>query len=369
MSGIHGSGDVNGCGGISRRTMLATTAGGLLGGAALLGLTRRASAAVVSNSAPATAPAAAERSRVALVKGDSHVANIFEALKRIEPDVRRGLAGKKNVLIKPNMVVVKNQLTATHADCLEGILEFLSPIFKGEVIVAESPASNSATEGFDNYGYYRLQKTYKVRFVDMDAEGSVIRHIADGRYRPQPVRFSRMLLDPDTYIISSAVMKTHDRAIVTLSLKNLLVAGVLKDVGFKWSPGTQARSDKWLVHGGKSNEAIHYNLFSLAQLVRPNLSVIDGFTGMEGNGPVNGTAVEHRVAVASTDWLAAERVAVDLMGFEFAKVGYLTFCAAAGMGKSELSQIEVLGGNPADLARKYRPHDNVEQQYKWMLEG
>ena len=73
------------------------------------------------------------------------------------------------------------------------------------------------------------------------------------------------------------------------------------------------------------------------------LAVIDGFEGMEGNGPVGGTPIDHRVCVASPDWLAADRVAVELMGIDYAKVGYLNFCANAGLGQG------------LDLARPFQP--------------
>lgn len=56
------------------------------------------------------------------------------------------------------------------------------------------------------------------------------------------------------------------------------------------------------------------------------------------------------------------------MGFDFAKVGYLWFSAQAGLGQGDLSKIEVLGEKVADHIRKYRPHDKVERQYRW-IEG
>ena len=87
-----------------------------------------------------------------------------------------------------------------------------------------------------------------------------------------------------------------------------------------------------IVHGNGFH-GLQYNLYALAPKLRPDLAVIDGYQAMEGNGPVAGTPVEHRVAVASLDWLAADRVAVALMGIDLAKMGYLNYCAAAGMGE------------------------------------
>ena len=68
--------------------------------------------------------------------------------------------------------------------------------------------------------------------------------------------------------------------------------------------------------------------------LHPHLSVIDGFEGMEGRwSKLRGTPVDPQdLRIASTDWLAADRVGIELMGIDFARVGYLNFCAEAGLG-------------------------------------
>ena len=307
-------------------------------------------------------------SRVALMAGDSRADNVFNALKPIEAQIKRGLARKKRVVLKPNMVVLNRQLAASHADCLEAVCEFLSPLYKGEIIIADSPASGVVTDGYENYDYLRLQKKYRVKFLDLDEEPATLRYVSDHRLQPQPVRMSKLLLDPDTYIISAAVPKTHDRAVVTLSLKNIVVGAAQKDRTFHWGPGSKGRNDKAIIHGGPGNEAIHYNMFQLAQQLRPDLAVIDGYEGMEHNGPVSGTPVDHKIAIASTDWLAADRMAVELMGFDFDKIGYLLFCAKHGMGQTDLSHVEIVGEKMADHVRQYKPHDTIERQYKWVTQ-
>ena len=60
----------------------------------------------------------------------------------------------------------------------------------------------------------------------------------------------------------------------------------------------------------------------MSRQLHPHLAVIDGFEGMEGNGPNDGTPVDHRVCIAGLDWLAADRVGIELMGIDFANVGY-----------------------------------------------
>src|SRR3954447_7839776 len=83
--------------------------------------------------APACAPfamqAAAPESRsiVALVKGDSRRKNIADALGAIDDQIKPFINRKKYVAIKVNNVSVTNQLAASHADAIHGILDYLQP--------------------------------------------------------------------------------------------------------------------------------------------------------------------------------------------------------------------------------------------------
>lgn len=306
-------------------------------------------------------------SRISLTTGDHRAEMTFQALKPFSDEIRKAI-GNKRVVIKPNNVIIDRQLAATHVDTLEGILEFLKSIDVTEnVMIAESAANGATFEGFDNYGYFGLQKKFPVKLVDLDQEEFEIIHTFNEKdFRPHPVRTSSLILDPDTYVISSARMKTHDRVLATLSLKNIVFGAPVKDMGFSWGANRKAetKNDKPIAHGG-GFRGINYNLFALAPVLHPDLAVIDGFEGMEGDGPNAGTPVDHRVCVAGTDWLAADRVAIELMGIDFANVGYLNYCADAGMGESDLSKIGIIGEKLEDHIRTYKLNDNLEKQLIW----
>lgn len=314
------------------------------------------------------APAAEKSCRVALTTGEDHADVIFQSLVHIKDEVARAI-GDKLVVIKPNNVAIDRPLAATPAESLDGILEFLKSIGKHRnVVIAESAANGPTFEGFSNYGYEQIAERHRVRLVDLDAEPvSPIRAIDQKDFRPHAIRVSRLLLDRNHFVISAAKMKTHDRVVATLSLKNIVVGAPIKDAGFRWGSGSRkgAVNDKPLVHGNGFH-GLHYNLYALAPRLRPDLAVIDGFQGMEGNGPVGGTPVEHRVAVSSLDWVAADRVAVELMGIDIAKVGYLNYCAEDGMGELDLARMEILGERVADHVRAYRLADNIDKQLEWM---
>ena len=306
-------------------------------------------------------------SRVALMAGEDHVDNTFRCLKALEGDIRRAI-GDRPIIIKPNNVNIEVPLCATPANCLEGILEFLKSIGKiGSAVIAESAANGPTLEGFANYGYTKLAEKYGVKLVDLDQEEVEIVHVFDEKdFRPHAVRMSRQLLDRNNFIISAAKMKTHDRVVTTLSLKNIVFGAPVKDPGYRGKGGKAgARSDKPIAHGS-GYRAINYNLFALAKVLHPDLAVIDGYQGMQGNGPVRGTPVDHRVCLASLDWLAADRTAVELMGIDFGKVGYLTYCAEARLGESDLKKIQIIG-EPIDRhVKSYKLADSIEKQLIWM---
>src|SRR5215469_11224692 len=80
--------------------------------------------------------AAAGKSAVSLVRGESRRQNATAALTAIDDQIRPVLKTKKSVVIKVNNVTTVNQLAATHADAIHGILDYLGSRFKGPVFIA-----------------------------------------------------------------------------------------------------------------------------------------------------------------------------------------------------------------------------------------
>lgn len=117
---------------------------------------------------------------------------------------------------------------------------------------------------------------------------------------------------------------------------------------------------------GSGFYGINYNIAMLAQRLHPALAVIDGYEGMEGNGPTLGTAIDHKVCVVSQDWLSADRVGVELMGIDFSKIGYLNHCTQMGLGNSDLNKIEIVGENLKDHIKPYKLPSNFDKLISWM---
>jgi uncharacterized protein (DUF362 family) len=340
----------------SRRSFLTST---LLGSAAALTSWRLPGL----RGAETTPTAPKYTSRVSLTTGNDRADLAFRALQPLKGEIARAI-GDKRVILKPNNVSVTRQLAATHADNLGGILEFLKSIGKTNVVIAESCTGGSTLDGFANFNYNQFIGKYGAKLMDLDAEPFETLYCFDELdFRPHPCRMSKILLDQNNFIISAAKFKTHDRVVATLSLKNIVVGAPIKER--PTGGGRGGRSDKPITHGN-GFRGINYNLFALAPRLHPHLAVIDGFEGMEGFGPISGTPVDHRVCVASLDWLAADRVAAELMGIDFGKIGYLTYCAQAGtMGESDLNKIEIIGPALKDHVKPYQLARNIEQQLIW----
>jgi len=339
-----------------RREFLKTAGLGILG-AGIFGSPLRGLAGQITALGPIPASAPRSPSRVALVKGADRREVVFQALKLIEDDVWAAVDRKKRVLIKPNMAVDKNPLAITHADAVRAVLEFLKPRCRKPINVAESGVLNTAA-GYKNNGYYSLEKEYGVAVVDLNAKPDWKPYYVFSKGQaPQPVRVYSDFVDPDVYLISLARMKTHDTVLVTLALKNVLMAAPVNDY---------KKSDKGYLHGPVKalNDIMHFNLFHMARRVWPDLAVIDAFESMEGEGPAWGTPLDTRLAIASSDPLAADVVGARIMGFDPGRILYLKAMAEAGMGAEEEGAMQMVG-TPMDQCRfKFKAGKKMSEIYQ-----
>jgi uncharacterized protein (DUF362 family) len=306
------------------------------------------------------------RAVVSLVHGEDRRRNVYQALAAVDDQIRASLSRKKYVLVKPNTVAVNNQLGSTHADALRGILDYLSERYRGPVVIADS-SKDCTWDAYENFGYGRVLAEYrelKPRFVDLNEDSNpVVHEIVDRDLHLTQVRLASRLFDPEAFILGCAILKAHDNVVATLSVKNLVMSAPLH-------PARGDKSDwhdKYRYHQGYRQ--IQMNLALTAKRMSPfwGATVIDGFEGMEGEGPLRGTPVPSRVAIASADFVAADRVGVEVMGVNPGWPGYLQYCCDAGLGQYDLAKIDLRSSvRLADVRRVYKLHPKVDKQIEWM---
>lgn len=331
------------------------------------------------------------KSRVALIKGPDRYRNIAQALECIGEEIKWPPDG---LLIKPNFVSTTNQLAATHVEAVRALLDFLGSRYGGSITIGEGAGLTDTFEGFRNFGYEPLIEEYGVRLMDLNRDRWVKVEVYDRNLAPLELRLAKTAWE-SPYRISIGPPKTHDTVIITLSLKNMIMGSLIRDQrggnstlfhtlsrvtpswvkrapflqGLKRDVATTVlRSDKFAMHQGYP--AINLNLYTLAQYIAPHLSIIDGFLGMEGPGPGDGEPVELQVAIASTDFLAADTVAAKLMGYDIDEIGYLYYCKLKGLGAGDLEKIEIVGNaRLEDCSHLFRPHPAYRQQLQWQIQN
>jgi uncharacterized protein (DUF362 family) len=325
------------------------------------------------------------QTNVALVQGSNRYQNMRTALEILAPTL--DLNTKRCVLIKPNLVNERKQLSNTHPEGVRALLDFLRNYYQGEIVIAEGAALNATYQSFDRFGYRALAEQYHLRLIDLNADEPVWVTVYDRQLKPLKLRLARSVVESD-FRISICPPKTHNIVIVTLTLKNMIM-GSLVNPAMVYSEGESSkkgltkrfrqigrwirmmfpgekRSDKFAMHQGFPG--VNLNLAILTPWVQPHLALVDGFEGMEGNGPNGGQVVDWRIALAGTDAIAVDHLGTYLMGFDPNDLGYLNYCKRMGFGVGELDQINVLGGIAIESVRRaFKPHFRTAAQLKWQI--
>jgi uncharacterized protein (DUF362 family) len=288
-------------------------------------------------------------SKVALTSEETRYKTVLAALRLVEAEIASGIRGKQRIVIKPNFVNVFRSLACTPVATVKAILDIIKQYTDQTITIAEGSAT-STWGGFLRFGYLSLKKNYNVRFVNLNRDKATMVDIYNSQLGFAQVPVANTILDSD-YLISAALMKTHDTVLVTLGLKNVLVGSI------------RGALTKGRIHQGYV--AINQTLAKLAKKYHPHLSVVDGFQAMEGDGPSSGSPVEMKVALAGTDFLAVDVVAAYLMGFSLEEIGYLYYCYQLGQGEGDLKKIAVLGEQLDKHRRKFVRHQNWKSQLSW----
>jgi uncharacterized protein (DUF362 family) len=115
----------------------------------------------------------------------------------------------------------------------------------------------------------------------------------------------------------------------------------------------------------REGQIIQANLARVSRFLKPDIAVIDGTLGIQGNGPSGTYTIELGVAVAGADPFAADAVMARPMGFEPQAVGLLAYAGQMGIGVTNLRDIEVVGPSLETDVRPFKPHETQALQLQW----
>jgi uncharacterized protein (DUF362 family) len=273
-----------------------------------------------------------EKSTVAIVKGERVHEPVFKALELI--DYKSCLAGYNRVLIKVNFITTKTWDTGATTDpiVVEAIIKKLAHLSVETIVVESDATMTNANKAFEATGMKEMCENNGVEFLNLRyAKDKVKIDIPNGETLssitvPQIVK--------DSAIISAAKLKTHMSTKVTLGMKNMF--GLLPDkLKFKYHTN------------GISKVIVDINT-----VIRPAITVIDGFVGMEGKGPVDGTPIKMNLIIAGKDVVATDATAARIMGFDPAEISHIRTAAQKGLGN--IDNIEIIGSQLEDVRQSFK---------------
>ena len=246
----------------------------------------------------------------------------------------------KSVLLKPNFVEPDPEgVINTNPVVIRAAREAFLRMGAKSVIVAEGPGHERDTEGIVEV--LRLRDfigPLDRAFVDLNTD-----EVCEVPTRTQASKLKSLSL-PKTvlgadFVVSMPKMKTHHWVGVTLSLKNMF--GIVPGSCYGWP--------KNILHWA----GISKSILDINGTVRPDFAIVDGIVGMEGNGPIQGSAKAAGVLVAGDDPVAVDATCARIMGLVPERIDYLKR-AALLLGNMQEEKIQQVGES---IARTRKPFE------------
>jgi uncharacterized protein (DUF362 family) len=266
------------------------------------------------------------------VKGSRGHKPVFRALDLINYGAT--LRGSDRVLIKVNFITTKTWDTGATTDpiVVEAIIRKLKSL-PVEILVVESDATmTNATKAFKDTGMAEMCERNDIEWVNL-------RHLKEKV--DIPIQKGQVLskitvprLVKESTIISAAKLKTHTATQVTLGMKNMF--GLLPD----------KLKLKYHLRG------ISKVIVDINTVLRPTITIIDGFIAMEGKGPANGNPVQMDTIIAGVDPVATDATACRVMGFDPHLISHIRRAYDKSLG--EIEHVEIVGNQIDSVMKPFK---------------
>jgi uncharacterized protein (DUF362 family) len=275
-------------------------------------------------------------SQVSLISANSYAP---EVLKPALEELLAPLGGMKafvregdRVLIKPNLLTgsrpTKECVTRPEISyCVALLVQEAG----GKPFFGDSPAFGSAYGVAKSNGYLPWLEKLNIPIVEFRGQ----------RYETDSDNFGNLRLSKEAMnadvVINLPKIKSHVQLTLTMGVKNLFgcVPGKMK----AW----------WHMEAGKDESRFAEMIVETARAINPNLTILDGIIGHEGNGPSGGEPRDLGVLAASADVFALDRAIVEILNVHPDLVPTLKAQAKLGM-LPDLSEIDFPLQHPRDLA-------------------
>jgi len=237
------------------------------------------------------------------------------------------------VLLKVNLIGPKSSDSAavTHNEFVRALTRILKD--KGcTVWIGDSSGGAIAgiaptAQGFRVAGYDKVAEEEGAIIKNFDREG-VFEVQPQGKFK-EKMYLAKPLYDADV-VINVPKLKTHSANIYTGAVKNVFgcIPGLRKAMYHKMAP------DK---------EDFGEILADIHEAVKFDLHIMDGIISMQGEGPTAGTVYKSNKILISTDPLALDTAAVNMLGMMLDDIPVLSAAKKRNLGQYNPDEIEIVG--------------------------
>lgn len=261
---------------------------------------------------------------------DQALVSLLEPLGGMEAFVKPG----DRVLLKPNLLTGSRPTKecVTRPELVMAVARLVQQA-GGKPFLGDSPAFGSVMGVMRANGYLPLPEDLNLPIVEFQGQ----------RYQTASESFDHLRLSKEAMeadvVINLPKVKSHVQLTVTLGVKNLFgcVPGKMK----AW----------WHFEAGKEVKRFGEMLVETARAINPDLTIMDGIIGHEGNGPSGGEPRQLGILGASADVFALDRAWVEILNVN--PVDVPTVAASQRLGLCpELAEIDFPGLNPQQLKVK-----------------
>lgn len=268
----------------------------------------------------------------------------IDALGGIESFVKPG----QTVLIKPNMLAGKppEKAVTTHPEVVRAVIEEVLSA-GARVIVGDSPGIGKSEQVVRKCGIMQVIEETGATFTPFTE--SVMLPSGTGVF--QHLEIAREVLDADV-IINLPKLKTHQMMGLTCGIKNMFGAVV------------GMRKIRLHLQAGTNKEFFALMLLELAEYLAPALTLVDGVTAMEGDGPGSGDPIHVGALLASRSMLAVDTVACDLLRLPPKSAWTQKVAMQSSRPHCRMDEIELFGDSIDSLRPvKFKPAKSTDVNF------
>jgi uncharacterized protein (DUF362 family) len=259
-------------------------------------------------------------------------AAVFDSLSQLDERTHfsRKLAGKK-VVIKPNLVSVFHRLGMTNEDSpestdprvIDAVVKFIQQFTRRITIVESSGRGMPTMSAFRVSGIDRLARYRGAELLALEEQPT-------DRYLLPKAKVMKEIVVPRIF---SEIIRGEAFYISIPKMKTNLYTGVT--LGFKNAMGTITYNLRQRNH----NYAIDQKLVDMLHLFKPDLVVIDGIVGGEGDCPAPVDPVNSRVILCGNQAVETDRVATRMMGFDPDSIALMRIADECGFNDPDVTVI------------------------------